>query len=59
MFWGSRGLFSTPVRGKKRIILFFVRGGGTSCFLYTLFALVLFKRLSDLLNFFPFMIKCK
>ena len=33
-------------------------GGGTSCFLYILFAFVLFKRLSDLLDFFPFVIKC-
>ena len=56
MFWGSRGLFSTPARGKKNNICFFcetVGGGGglgTSCFLYILYAFVLFKRLSDLLN---------
>ena len=62
MFWGSHGLFSTTARGKKNNIFFFVRrwggGVGTSCFLYILFAFVLFKRLSDLLNFFPFVIKC-
>lgn len=61
MFWGSRGLFSTPARGKKNNIFFCetVGGGvGTSCFLYILFAFVLFKRLSDLLNFFSFVIKC-
>ena len=60
MSWASHGLFSTPARGKKNNIFFFVRrwGGGTSCFLYILFAFVLFKRLSDLLDFFPFVIKC-
>ena len=41
----------------RKIMVFFcetVGGGGTSCFLYILFAFVLFKRLSDLLDFFSF-----
>ena len=60
MSWSSHRLFSTPARGKKNNFFFCetVGGGGTSCFLYILFAFVLFKRLSDLLDFFPFVIKC-
>lgn len=56
MSWASHGLFSTPARGKKNNIFFLWDGGGggTSCFLYILFAFVLFKRLSDLLDFFSF-----
>ena len=53
---------SSPLLLEGRKIKFFfcetVGGGGTSCFLYILFAFVLFKRLSDLLDFFPFVIKC-
>ena len=58
MGWGCFGdhVASSPLllEGRKIIFVFFcetVGGGvGTSCSLYILFAFVLFKRLSDLLN---------
>ena len=65
MGWGCFGdhVASSPLLLEGRKIIYFfcetVGGGvGTPCFLYILFAFVLFKRLSDLLNFFPFVIKC-
>ena len=56
MGWGCFGdhVVSSPpqLEGRKESFFFCEGGGGTSCFLYTLFASVLFKRLSDLHNFF-------